>query len=193
MTINEWAGIIALPISIINLGITIYKEFFKKPKLTMEILNLKWVPRENGIVDFQFSIRVKAINGDVYLRGVRLINKKHQLQSLALISPPDFNALFATDEQNGCYYPFTHTIEYQKKDLTDSLRFMEKLGELKDKGIREVEELKVRTDSVEILTFAGRLIGTVSSEWITRQEIPNESWYFQIIYDQGKQITYQIR
>ncbi|MGG0934505.1 hypothetical protein ABHN11_00020 [Brevibacillus centrosporus] len=186
MTINEWAGIIALPIAVVNLAITIYKEFIRKPKLQIELILSEWIASGQGIIDFQLNVRIKAIHGDVHIRSVRLLNKKHQLHSLALVSAPHFTSVFSIEKQKGCYYPLAYANEYVKEDLTKTSRFMESLGELKDKGIREVEELKITKDSVEILTFAGRIIGTLSSEWMTRRSIPDDAWFLQIAYDRKK-------
>lgn len=193
MTINEWAGIIALPIAVINLAITIYKEFIRRPKLQVEMILSSWCASGQGVVDFQLNLRIKAIHGDVHIRSARLINGKHQLHSLALVSPPNFNAVIAVEQKKGSYYPLFYANEYVKEDLTNSPNFMERLGELRENGIREIEELKINKDSVEILTFAGRIIGTISSEWMTRRDIPDSSWFLQIKYDRKKSKKLQIR
>lgn len=59
-----------LALGVLNLGISLYKDFFRKGNIKVEIekSEIKW--RSEGAYDFLLSLRVLAIGKDVYLKDV---------------------------------------------------------------------------------------------------------------------------
>ncbi|XSG86568.1 MAG: hypothetical protein ACPW60_07560 [Methylohalobius sp. ZOD2] len=66
-TIAAFGG---LGLGVINLAITIYKEFLKRPSLSVEVerADIRW--RGNGDYDFKIDISMTAKNGDVYVKDM---------------------------------------------------------------------------------------------------------------------------
>lgn len=62
-------------LGLINLGITVYKDFLRKSKLNVEILSFKTRYVKEGEYNLQLDVRFKAENGLIVIKDVKLKNK----------------------------------------------------------------------------------------------------------------------
>ncbi len=69
-TLKTIAAFGGLGLGVINLAITVYKEFFKRPNLSIEVdlAEIRW--RGYGDYDFKLDISMIAKNGDVYVKDM---------------------------------------------------------------------------------------------------------------------------
>lgn len=110
-TVKIIAAFGGLGLGVLNLGITVYKDFFRKTKLIIEIDSASIRCVNEGEYDFQVNLSLRSKNGPSYLRNIfiehpeKCINEydckniinahrvlDYQLTDLLLNNPDDFKS-----------------------------------------------------------------------------------------------------
>ncbi len=155
-TIAAFGG---LGLGVINLGLTVYKDFLKKPKLDLEIESAGICCRNVGEFDFQITFSLKASHGDVYLKEIELHHK---------------------DKVFGPYDPTNKLVmnrlsPHMRINLLDltSEEYKEKVIKLQETAelVRDLEisEGQRRTFTITDTFYSENIMGD-------RQEIPKNDW-----------------
>ncbi|GED72578.1 hypothetical protein BRE01_62800 [Brevibacillus reuszeri] len=173
-SITEILGVLGFILALINLGISLYKDFYRKPTLHYKLKNYA-KSEKNGDFSFQVSIRLIAKHGDVYLTGAKVKNQGLVNKNVFALTTDKITAKAFNDG---------------KVDIKTAVNFMNEdmsLNTINDifvnaetaKGIEkiEVDDLLIKNQSALTLNF---YFSTYNRD---KASIPLEDWKFVITTD----------
>lgn len=159
-----------LILGIINLFLSLYKDFWRKGKLesTIEFADIRSV--EEGLFDFQMNLSIKAINSDVYIQEIKLLARNKV-----------FGA-FMNESDNIDIYRYLSYLNTELLTL-DRNKFEEALKE-KYQEAKYTRDTKISKDSQISITFADRIETTREMDGYT--DLPLKGWKLYIKHSQGE-------
>lgn len=155
-------------LGLINLGITVYKDFFRKSKLNVEILSFKTRYVEEGEYNLQLDVRFKAENGLIVIKDVKLKNKYGFTGD-------------ASSERNEIQ--MYRGIPMNKLDLCKLNKdcFLEKVKKLFEEVSFSITDLQIQKDEIKSITFADNIQTIMQCDGY--DELPQYQWYLEISYN----------
>ena len=155
-------------LGLINLGITVYKDFFRKSTLNVEILSFKTRYVEAGEYNLQLDIRFKAENGLIVIKDVKLKNK-------------DGFTGDASSERNEIQ--MYRGIPMNKLDLCKLNKncFLENVKKLFKEASFSITDLQIQKDEIKSITFADNIQTILQCDGY--DELPQYQWYLEISYN----------
>lgn len=155
-------------LGLINLGITVYKDFFRKSKLKVEILSFKTRYVKEGEYNLQLDIRFKAENGLIVIKDVKLKNK-------------DGFTGNASSERNEIQ--MYRGIPMNKLDLCKLNKncFLENVKKLFEEVSFSITDLQIQKDEIKSITFADNIRTILQCDGY--DELPKYQWYLEISYN----------
>lgn len=151
-----------------NLGITIYKDFFKRSKLEVEVLSFKTRYIREGEYNFQLDIRLFAKNGLVTIKEIKLKNKY------------DFTGSLFSSKDNLQLYK---GVPINKMDISElnPNEFIEAVKSIFGKISFSITDLKIPKDEIKSITFADNIQTIRQSDGY--DELPRYKWCLEISYN----------
>lgn len=155
-------------LGLINLGITVYKDFFRKSKLNVEILSFKTRYTEEGVYNLQLDVRFYAENGLIVLKEIKLKNKYGFTGN-------------ASSERNEIQ--MYRGIPMNKLDICNSNKdsFIENVKRLFREISFPITDLKIQKDEIKSITFADNI--QVIRLCDGYDELPRYQWSLEISYN----------
>lgn len=200
LNLRDIAAFGGLILGLINLFITIYEKFIRKPKLEIEIENFAISDRNNNkIIDLKLDIIAMSHNGDIYLKRVYLINKCTNKIPCSLLS-------YHIGEVNGegweiRFEPPIPSIPLRKAIKGNSESFDVDISRLRQFQLdrwwgkvplenfeKNLMGLRINKDSVLPLSFICRLEMIESSEFQWSNLLSKSKWYIDVEYNKNNQL-----
>lgn len=152
-----------LGLGVINLGLTVYKDFFIKAQLDVEIESARICCRRVGEFDFQIVFSLKASKGSVYLKEIELHHEKE------VFGPDDLKNKLVMNRLSP--HSRIDLLELSSDGYTDKVNKMMETAEL-------VRDLEINEDQRRSFTITDRFQSeNLMSDW---QEIPRCDWSLTI-------------
>lgn len=168
MDIKDFAAYGGLSLGLVNIGITLYKEFGKKGKL--EILEADFTLRnvDRSLYDFQLDIRFRAKNENVFIKEIFLENRQcftgnviDDRRSINLNIPLDY-----------------------KKILLRNIKpdnFEAKVKQVIQETDTTMTDFKIEKESNKSISYIDRL--TKPRETDGWEEFPRDGWMLRISFN----------
>ncbi|MGL1014334.1 hypothetical protein ACSTEF_21360 [Vibrio vulnificus] len=152
-----------LGLGAINLGLTVYKDFLKKPRLDLEVESARICCRSIGEFDFQITFSLKASRGDVYLKEIELCHKEKVFGEYDPSNKLVMNRLSPHMRVN----LLDLTSDEYKEKVTKLSETAELVRDL------EVSEGQRRTFTITDRFYSENIMGD-------RQEVPKNNWNLRV-------------
>ena len=167
-TIKIIAAFGGFALGIINIAITIYKEFIKSSKLYIEIEKASIRCVSKGEYDFQLNISFSAKNGSIHLKNIII---EHPLICIKQTNTNQINA--------------NTSVTFIKNDLLEKSPddFRKIVVGLFENPIT-IRDLKIENTERKSLTFAGRV--QTKNGVLCTEKFPLKNWNLLIEYDDKK-------
>lgn len=161
-------------LGLINLLILIYKEFFKKGKLEIEVQGFQIRSVDFASYDFQLDIRFHAKNGDVYIHEIIIHNEVEDV--------------YAKNDLHGIgsnSFSIKECIEQGKIDIKKSPEeYIKRLYVAFQENSIPTNNMIIGKDSYKSITCANRLDLVRQSDGY--DEIVENGWYLSVTYNSKK-------
>ncbi len=170
-TIRTVAAFGGFGLGIVNLGISLYRDFWRKGRLLVAVDSAVAKAVEQGLYDFQVILRLEATDGDVFLHSVTLRHTENVFGPYSARKNVALNKV----------YPYTarSLVDLPKEEFEKEVRG------LNDKG-SYVRDLQIKKDSQLTVTIVDRLESeNVMGDW---QEWPITGWSIDVMY-RGRTVT----
>lgn len=162
-TVKTVAAFGGLGLGVVNLGLTVYKDFLKRPRLELEVESARICCRRIGEFDFQITFSLKASRGGVYLKEIELCHKEQVFGEYDPSNKLVMNRL-------------SPHMRVNLLDLT-SEEYKEKVSKLSETAelVRDLEisEGQRRTFTITDRFYSENMMGD-------RQEVPKSNWNLNV-------------
>lgn len=168
MKYTEIAAFGGLALGIINLLLVLYKDYWRKGKPKVEVLQADVKYIEEGLYYFQINVVISAKATDIQLRKIEIENKHEVLAQ-------DFlNASKAENLKYACPLTEQNLLKGKTKE-----KIKELVEELYVHKV-VIQDYSIIKDKHTSFTFAGPLLTIRYSDCF--QELPLMSWYLNVNY-----------
>jgi hypothetical protein len=200
LNLRDIAAFGGLILGSINLFITIYEKFIRKPQLKIDIENFAIVDvHNNRMIDLKLDIIAMPHNGDIYLKKVHLINKCTNKIPCSLLR-------YHIAEVNGegwqiRFEPPIPSIPLRKAIKGNSEIFDVDISHLRQFQLdrwwgrvplenfeKNLMGLRINKDSVLPLSFICRLEMIESSEFQWSNLLSKSKWYIYVEYNKNNRL-----
>lgn len=155
-------------LGIVNLCITIYKDFIRKSKLNAEVLSFKTRYVEDGVYNLQLNVRLYAKNGLIVIKEIKVKNKYSFTGD-------------ASSERNEIQ--MYRGIPMNKLDICKSNKdsFIGDVKKLFKEISFSITDLKIQKDEIKSITFADNVYTIRQCDGY--DELPQYQWCLEISYN----------
>ncbi|OYD91043.1 hypothetical protein CDG77_16310 [Nostoc sp. 'Peltigera membranacea cyanobiont' 213] len=169
------AVIALLSFLIVNILLPVIRNFFKKPRLSIDIEKYLLVNKNNDYAEFQIDIILTSSNEKIFLTELFLsynqffLNRKIQLDKIMVCSDDDYIKLIWG----------TNLIEYCNKpslDTSSLKQFVKKFG-------RNVKDVEIDRDCRKKLIFIGEM--DIYKKSVSKNNTTFNNWYINIKHQSG--------
>lgn len=157
-----------LALGLVNAGVTIHEKYFKRPKLTVKVENA-WARCEcRGTYYLQINLSVSAVDGDIYLRNLRISNPERDYAFVDHKHLVPLQTMFEHEAENITNYSIEEFLSVREHAMKDSFA---------------IRNLPIKSGETRSMTaFEGFASTRLQDGW---QECPLE-WILSIEYGEDK-------
>jgi hypothetical protein len=165
---KDFAAFGGLLLGLLNLAITLYKEFYKKGTLSVELLTCDVKNINEGLYHFQIDLRFSAKHDLVQLKQVSIGNPRKVFGEFS----------YNNSELEVLRYAIKQTHSSVVRDTKDDA-FKSTVDDLYKDRISMLDYI-IEKDKQSTLTFAGPLTTFRYSDG--NEDLPIDGWYIKVMY-----------
>lgn len=168
------AAFSGLILSLINTGIIVYKEYFKRVSLEIEVEEAFIREVTEGLYDIQINFICNSNHEDIYFRNAKLVSPYEAFGScMNMTTDMEIRSLLELNSKN--------LIKYNKKEYVDKIKELFTKDSLE---LIKVRDYKLEGKSQKSFTIADRV---ETSRWPDGwEDLKYNGWKFEIHHNNGK-------